>query len=82
MVVTREDDAYLLGKTVLKRLGVANEFQREVIAGNDVRDWTFGAGTVAICTYNPDGVAQTDSHPWVDSTPSRRMFNTGPGLFD
>ena len=60
MVLTREDDAYVVGKPALKHAGVAPIFQREVIGGNDVRDWRIGAGTLAICTYNESGEAKAD----------------------
>ena len=67
MVLTREDDAYAVGKPALKHAAVAPLFQREVIGGNDVRDWRFGAGTMAICTYDESGKAKADQ-------PSLRML--------
>lgn len=67
MVVTREDDAYLIGQQALNHLGIAPKYQREVIAGNEVRDWVFRAGTIAVCTYDESGNAEAD-------TPTRRLL--------
>lgn len=67
MIVTREDDAYLLGGPSLKRRGVGRDFQREVISGNDIRDWGFESSTIGICTYDRAGLARID-------TPSTRIL--------
>jgi hypothetical protein len=52
-VVTREDDAYLLGEGALRRLGVRPEFTLPAVDGEDVRDWTIGNVTRAVWPYSP-----------------------------
>lgn len=60
MAITREDDAYLIGEASLRRFGVDGRFHRELIVGNNVRDWSFRPGTIAICTYDDAGQARAD----------------------
>ncbi|WP_437481818.1 BREX-2 system adenine-specific DNA-methyltransferase PglX [Sorangium sp. So ce1014] len=50
--VTREDDLYLLGTGVLRRLRIAHEQTRPLVAGEDVRDWTISGETMALWPYD------------------------------
>ncbi|MFE0962225.1 BREX-2 system adenine-specific DNA-methyltransferase PglX [Streptomyces fungicidicus] len=52
--VTREDDAYMLGSPARVRLGVPDAHGRSFLAGIDVRDWTFTAGTDTIFPYSDE----------------------------
>ncbi|GMU45059.1 MAG: DNA methylase [Lysobacterales bacterium] len=51
-VVTREDDAYLLGAGALGRLGVRPEFTLPAVDGENVRDWSFVNLTQALWPYS------------------------------
>jgi hypothetical protein len=53
-VVTREDDAYLLGASALRRLGIRAEFILPAVDGEDVRDWAFVNVTHALWPYRPE----------------------------
>jgi len=52
--VTREDDAYLIGTEVARRLGVSPRFIRPLVSGDEVRDWMFAGLTGAIWPYSPE----------------------------
>jgi hypothetical protein len=52
-LVTREDDAYMLGAGPLKRLGASNDHCRVLTEGQSVRDWGFDGGTISLFPYNP-----------------------------
>ena len=64
-VVTREDDAYLLGAGALKRFGIRPEFTLPAVDGEDVRDWTFANFTQALWPYSP-GSFEACPSPEVD----------------
>ncbi|MFI0483117.1 BREX-2 system adenine-specific DNA-methyltransferase PglX [Actinomadura sp. 9N215] len=52
-LVTREDDAFILGSGPLWRLGVSEAHSRVLTEGQAVRDWSFNGGIESIFPYNP-----------------------------
>ncbi len=50
-VVTREDEAYLLGQGALRRLGIRADFMLPAVEGEDVRDWSITNVTHALWPY-------------------------------
>lgn len=51
-VVTREDDAYMVGSGFLRRRGIPHEEQRAIVEGTQVRDYLIGNPTVSIWPYS------------------------------
>ena len=60
--VTREDDAYLLTTHVCRRQRIEPSFIRPLIAGDEVRDWTFLDLTGAIWPYDCQTLVATASN--------------------
>lgn len=58
MAVTREDDAFALGPSVLRRAGVDSRFRRSMVGGAGVRDWCVVESQVVLCPYSDQGEAQ------------------------
>lgn len=54
--VTRLDDAYELGKDTLLRAGIAGSQIRELVTGDDVRDWQIDGATEALWPYDKDSL--------------------------
>jgi hypothetical protein len=50
--VTREDDLYLLGDDLLMRRGIPREYQRPLVAGENLRDWSIGDVVMALWPYD------------------------------
>ncbi|MFG3657078.1 BREX-2 system adenine-specific DNA-methyltransferase PglX [Streptomyces sp. NPDC047706] len=49
--VTREDDAYMIGRGAGRRLGIPPVSIRPLLGGSEVRDWGFGDGIGSIFPY-------------------------------
>src|ERR1019366_5461208 len=60
LAVTREDEAYLLGRKTLERRGVDRKLIRPMIGGTEVRDWRLDPDQACLCTYDADGNASID----------------------
>lgn len=56
-VTTREDEAYMVGGSTLRRRAVQISNIRPLIAGSDVRDWGLGSGVMSIFPYSENGKA-------------------------
>jgi hypothetical protein len=52
--VTREDDAYMVGKGPLERSRIEPKYQRHIVEGVDVRDYVIGSATMSIWPYSTD----------------------------
>ena len=52
MAVTREDDAYVLGASAMRRRAIQDDLMRPIIAGTEVRDWQADRTNLALCTYD------------------------------
>jgi hypothetical protein len=52
--VTREDDAYMLGRATLTRLGVPDRNRRPLIEGKSIREWDIDNRNEALWPYNPE----------------------------
>jgi hypothetical protein len=50
--ITRQDDAYLIGRESLCRKGVAGQFQIPSVQGEHVRDWNLGEIPAALFPYD------------------------------
>lgn len=61
MAVTREDDAYELGRATLERFGIDPQLRRQIVSGSEVRNWLTDDLPEALCTYGPDGSALIDA---------------------
>ncbi|WP_300336610.1 BREX-2 system adenine-specific DNA-methyltransferase PglX [Accumulibacter sp.] len=61
-VVTREDDAYLLGEAALLRLGIDPTHTKPAVDGECVRDWSIDSPTVALWPYGAPGLDATASY--------------------
>ena len=59
--VTREDDAYLVGRSVATRKGIDKKYVRTFVEGDKVRDWRFLDPIDAIWPYNCDTMATEQS---------------------
>jgi len=66
-VVTREDDAYLLGASPLRRMRIRPEFVQPAVDGEDVRDWSIVNVTHALWPYKPETFEACQS-PEVDQS--------------
>ncbi|WP_322753650.1 BREX-2 system adenine-specific DNA-methyltransferase PglX [Frankia sp. Cas3] len=51
--VTREDSAYMLGAGPLRRAGIDEKYQRHLVEGDAIRDWTISDPTTSLWPYNP-----------------------------
>lgn len=51
--VTREDDAYMLGLPMLRRSQIAPAHRREMVVGDDVRDWRLSEPSSVLWPYDP-----------------------------
>ncbi|CAE6821202.1 hypothetical protein R69658_05857 [Paraburkholderia aspalathi] len=51
-IVTREDDAYILGASTLHRKGVEPDFVIPSVEGGDVRDWSLQQSTEVLWPYS------------------------------
>ncbi|NKS26551.1 BREX-2 system adenine-specific DNA-methyltransferase PglX [Rhodococcus hoagii] len=80
MAVTREDEAYDLGRATLNRLGISPALQRPMVAGNNVRDWSTQASSVALCTYDGKGSPLSDSPTQVVLWPLRAHLSVRRAL--
>ncbi len=61
--VTREDDAYLLGRPVLVRHDIAEDMIRPLVAGEDIRDWAISDPTGALWPYDIHSLAVPVDEP-------------------
>ena len=52
-VVTREDDAFMIGGGAIKRHGIDQRHSRPLVAGEDLRDWMCDSPVDAIWPYDP-----------------------------
>jgi hypothetical protein len=50
--VTREDSSYLVGAGALGRASVGPEYQRPMVLGDNVRDWSLGTPEMALWPYD------------------------------
>jgi hypothetical protein len=50
--LTREDDAYMVGEDYLRRRGVSKTYQRPLIQGTDVRDYTIQGSITSLWPYD------------------------------
>ncbi len=50
--VTREDDAYLLGRATVARFNLPIDQQRALVGGDSARDWSIVAPTIGIWPYS------------------------------
>ncbi|MDX3450853.1 BREX-2 system adenine-specific DNA-methyltransferase PglX [Streptomyces sp. ME02-8801-2C] len=71
--VTREDDAYLVGRGFGQRRGFSAGQARPILGGGDVRDWNLGPGTESIFPYSDssrsaEGDALTLRELWPNRT--------------
>jgi hypothetical protein len=55
-VVTREDEAYMLGAGALRRARVGNEFQLPLVEGDLIRDWEISDPTLALWPYDRENL--------------------------
>ena len=55
--VTREDGVYLIGAGALQRAGVASEYQRVLVEGDEVRDWYLHGSEVALWPYDAESLS-------------------------
>ncbi|WP_051681728.1 BREX-2 system adenine-specific DNA-methyltransferase PglX [Cellulomonas sp. HZM] len=60
LAVTRENEAYLVGKATLRRRRVDSRLQYPLVTGIEVRDWQLAVEDSALATYNSVGVATSD----------------------
>ncbi|MFD6752500.1 BREX-2 system adenine-specific DNA-methyltransferase PglX [Micromonospora gifhornensis] len=50
--VTRENDAFIIGAGALRRARIPARFQRPLLDGENIRDWSFVDGPVALWPYD------------------------------
>lgn len=62
-VVTREDDAFMLGASTLERLGIELMYMRLAVDGENVRDWAIASATSALWPYQATDLEVADSRP-------------------
>lgn len=60
-VVTREDDAYLVGPSVPNRYAIPKDHTKPIVSGDGVRDWSICNPTIGLFPY--DSVALRPSCP-------------------
>ena len=56
-VVTREDEAFRIGRAAALRQGVDASHVRPLVAGEEVRDWGYGSETGAVWPYSPSDLS-------------------------
>lgn len=61
MAVTREDDAYIHGLPTLLRRELDEGLIKQILAGDDLRDWSEARRNYALCTYDPTGTPRIDA---------------------
>jgi hypothetical protein len=57
VALTRFDDAYILDRATISRLGLTDSYSCEYISGEDVRDWCITPQFQAIWPYESDGAS-------------------------
>lgn len=79
--VTREDDVFCIGAGATLRARIEPEHQLPLLAGEDVRDWTYRAEPVGVWPYDRATLAATDSRavrafawPWKTQLSSRVAY--------
>ena len=59
--VTREDEVYLIGRSVITRSGVSTEQMRPLVEGDKLRDWSCVDAECAIWPYEPTTLKAIES---------------------
>jgi hypothetical protein len=75
--VTREDDAYLIGESALRRLGVPPEYIVPYVVGEFVRDWSLNSAIGALWPYRRSDLSAHAPAPVVKILwPHRQSLST------
>ena len=60
--LTREDEAYLISREVVRRLGIEPEFVKPLVAGDMVRNWTIVEPIGALWPYKETSLKASESN--------------------
>ncbi|MFF1893982.1 BREX-2 system adenine-specific DNA-methyltransferase PglX [Streptomyces sp. NPDC058206] len=73
--VTREDDAYLVGRGFGRRRGISAGHVKSILGGGDVRDWHLGPGVESIFPYaDSSQAAEADFSALRELWPNRTLL--------